>query len=116
MLVAGAVEVHGGTPRRARLKVIEGFGKDEIYAFVLGAVAPNTKLVTDDWSSYNGIPEIKHKAITVGPMADTAISAMSPAHTSAGCSGILRTLGAVVELTGTNRRRSSGERIAFGYR
>ena len=69
MLVAGAVEVDGGTPRRARLKVIEGFGKDEIHAFVLGAVAPNTRLVTDDWPSYNDIPDIKHKAITVGPMA-----------------------------------------------
>jgi hypothetical protein len=30
MLVAGAVEVDGGSPRRARLKVIEGFGKNEI--------------------------------------------------------------------------------------
>ena len=69
MLVAGAVEVDGGTPRRARLKVIAGFGKDEIHAFVLGAVAPNTRLVTDDWPSYNDIPEIKHKAITIGPMA-----------------------------------------------
>jgi hypothetical protein len=69
MLVAGAVEVDGGTPRRARLKVIEGFGKNQIHAFVLGAVAPNTKLVTDDWPSYNDIPEIKHKAITLGPMA-----------------------------------------------
>jgi hypothetical protein len=28
-----------------------------------------TKLVTDDWSSYRDIREIKHKAITVGPMA-----------------------------------------------
>ena len=53
MLVAGAVEVDGGTPRRARLKVIEGFGKQEIHAFVLGAVALQTKLVTDDWPSYN---------------------------------------------------------------
>jgi predicted RNA-binding Zn-ribbon protein involved in translation (DUF1610 family) len=69
MLVAGAVEVDGGTPRRARLKVIEGFGKDEIHAFVLGAVAPNTRLVTDDWPSYDNIPDTKHKAITVGPMA-----------------------------------------------
>jgi len=69
MLVAGAVEVDGGTPRRARLKVIEGFGKDEIHAFVLGAAAPNTRLVTDDWPSYSDIPDIKHKAITVGPMA-----------------------------------------------
>ena len=42
----GAVEVDGGTPRRARLKVIEGFGKDEIHAFVLGAVASNTRLMT----------------------------------------------------------------------
>src|SRR5467141_2520965 len=59
MLVAGAVEVDGGAPRRARLKVIEGFGKDEIHAFVLGIVAPNTRLVTDDWPSYNDIPDIK---------------------------------------------------------
>jgi hypothetical protein len=69
MLVAGAVEVDGGIPRRARLKVIESFGKTEIHAFVLGAVAPTTKLVTDDWPSYQNIPEIRHKAITVGPMA-----------------------------------------------
>ena len=69
MLVAGAVEVDGGIPRRARLKVIESFGKTEIHAFVLGAVAPTTKLVTDDWPSYQNIPEIRHRAITVGPMA-----------------------------------------------
>ena len=69
MLVAGAVEVDGGIPRHARLKVIEGFGKTQIHAFVLGAVALATRLVTDDWPSYRDIPEIKHKSITVGPMA-----------------------------------------------
>jgi hypothetical protein len=63
------VEVDSGSPRRAGLKVIEGFGKDEIHAFVSAAVAPNTRLVTDDWPSYNDIPDIKHKAITIGPMA-----------------------------------------------
>src|SRR6201997_4314459 len=47
MLVAGAIEIDGGKPRGARLKGTEGFGKNEIHAFVLGAVAPNTKLVTD---------------------------------------------------------------------
>ena len=52
MLVAGAVEVDGGKPRRARLKVIEGFGKEQIHAFVIGAAAPQTKLVTDDWPTY----------------------------------------------------------------
>jgi hypothetical protein len=40
MLVAGAVEIDGGTPRRARLKVIDGFGKQELHAFVLGAANP----------------------------------------------------------------------------
>ena len=69
MLVAGAVEIDGGKPRRARLKVIEGFGKEQIHAFVLGAVAPQTKLVTDDWPTYQGLPGVSHNAITVGPMA-----------------------------------------------
>ncbi len=73
-MLVGAVEVDGGVPRRARLKIIEGFGKDEIHAFVLGAVAAQTRLVTDDWPSYQGIAGIKHKAITVGPMALHAAS------------------------------------------
>src|SRR4029077_14570837 len=33
MLVAGAVEIDGGTPRRARLKAFDGFGKQELHAF-----------------------------------------------------------------------------------
>jgi len=69
MLVAGAVEIDGGKPRRARLKVIEGFGKQELQAFVLGAVAPQTQLVTDDWPFYHNLPDVRHNAITLGPMA-----------------------------------------------
>src|SRR5256885_1430291 len=69
MLVAGAVEIDGGNPRRARLKVIEGFGKPELHSFVLGAVAPQTRLVTDDWPSYRDLPDVQHNAITLGPMA-----------------------------------------------
>jgi hypothetical protein len=69
MLVAGAVEINGGKPGRARLKVIAGFGKPELHAFVLGTVAPHTRLVTDDWPSYHDIPAIRHNAITLGSMA-----------------------------------------------
>ncbi len=69
MLVAGAVEIDGGKPRRARVKVIEGFGKQELQAFVLGVVAPQTQLVTDDWPSYHNLPGVRHDAITLGPMA-----------------------------------------------
>jgi hypothetical protein len=69
MLVAGAVEIDGGKPRPARLKVIAGFGKQELHAFVLGAVAPQTQLVTDDWPSHQNLPDVRHRAITLGPRA-----------------------------------------------
>jgi hypothetical protein len=68
MLVAGAVEIDGGKPRRVRLKVIEDFRKQELHASVLGAVAPQTQLVTDDWP-YHNLPGVRHNAITLGPMA-----------------------------------------------
>ena|SRR5215813_11525351 len=55
--------------RRGAPAESDRFGKEQIHAFVLGAVAPQTMLVTDDWPSYHDIPEIKHKAITLGPMA-----------------------------------------------
>jgi transposase-like protein len=35
--------------------VIEGFGKPELHAFALGAVAPQTRLVTDDWPAYRDL-------------------------------------------------------------
>ena len=69
MLVAGAVEIEDGTPRRARLQVIENFSKQGLHTFVLDAVAPQTQLVTDDWPSYRDLTDIGHKAITLGPMA-----------------------------------------------
>jgi hypothetical protein len=56
MLVAGAVEVDGGIPRRARLNIIASFGKTKIHAFLLGAVAPTTKLVTSPSGGQKGIP------------------------------------------------------------
>ena len=49
--------------------MIEGFGKQELRAFVLGAVAPQTQLVTDDWPAYQDLPGVRHNAITLGPMA-----------------------------------------------
>jgi hypothetical protein len=49
--------------------VIAGFGNQELQAFVLGAVAPQTQLVTDDWPSYHNLPGVRHDAITLGPMA-----------------------------------------------
>jgi hypothetical protein len=56
-------------PELARLKGIEGFSKHEIHAFVPRAVAPQTRLVTDDWPSYRELLGVRHNAITLGPMA-----------------------------------------------
>src|SRR5215831_13871106 len=36
---------------------------------VLDAVAPQTRLVTDDWPSYQDLPSVRHNAMTLGPMA-----------------------------------------------
>ena len=69
MLVAGAVEIDGGKPRRARLEVIEGFGKPELHTFALGGVARRP-----GWSPTIGppnqdLPGVRHKPIALGPMA-----------------------------------------------
>ena len=47
----------------ARLKVIEDFGEQELQAFVLGVLAPQTRQVSED------LPSVRHNAITLGPMA-----------------------------------------------
>jgi hypothetical protein len=47
----------------ARLKVIEDFGEQELQAFVLGVLAPQTRQVSED------LPSVRHNAITLGTMA-----------------------------------------------
>jgi hypothetical protein len=49
--------------------VIAGFGKQELHFFVLGAVAPQTRLVTDNWPSYQDLAGVRHNAIILGPMS-----------------------------------------------
>ena len=43
--------------------MIEDFGKQELQAFVLGVLAPQTRQVSED------LPSVRHNAITLGPMA-----------------------------------------------
>ncbi len=45
---------------------------------MLGAVAPHTQLVTDEWPSYRDLPGVRHNPITLGPMA---------AHVALACAG-----------------------------
>jgi hypothetical protein len=62
-----------GLPCQGLARVGSMTGSESRFSIVvLGAGAPTTKLVTDDWSSYRDIPEIKHKPITVGPMGGTS--------------------------------------------
>ncbi len=78
MLVAGAVEIDGAKPRRARLKVIRDFGKQELHAFVLAAVAPRTQLVTDDWPSYQDLPGVRPQRDHARPNGGAHRAALDP--------------------------------------
>ena len=90
-LVASAVEVDGGTPRRARLKVIEGFGKQEIHAFVLGAVAP--PLFAQRAATIAAAPDV-----TIGLVRDPALAA------------------AIAEISAARIRETDSTLVSFGTR
>src|SRR5512132_4215664 len=69
MLIAGAVEVHDGGPRRVRLAPIADFSAAILHAFIKANVEAGATAKTDGWSSYTGAPGVTHDPHVVGPMA-----------------------------------------------
>ena len=69
MLIAGAVEVHDGGPRRLRLAPIADFSAASLHAFIKANVEAGATAKTDGWSSYTGAPGVTHDPHVVGPMA-----------------------------------------------
>jgi ISXO2-like transposase domain len=69
MLVAGAVEVHGHRPGRARLAPIADFSATTLHAFINANIAAGATAKTDGWSAYPGAPGVTHHPHVVGPMA-----------------------------------------------
>ena len=66
LLVAGAVEIRGKGPGRVRLAVIEDYSAASLGGFVAAAIAPGATVVSDGWSGYKGLEEVRHDPRIVG--------------------------------------------------
>src|SRR4051812_49890246 len=72
LLVAGAVEIRGEGPGRIRLAVIGDCSAVALGAFVAAVIAAGGTVVSDGWSGYARLKEVKHDPRVVGD---------APAHT-----------------------------------
>ena len=66
LLIAGAVEIVGKGPGRVRLAVIEDYSADSLGGFVAGAVAAGSTVVSDGWSGYRDLKDVKHEPTVIG--------------------------------------------------
>ncbi len=69
LLIAGAVEIKGKAPGRARLAVIADYSAATLGGFVAGHVAAGSTVVSDGWSGYARLKDVKHDPKIIGPMA-----------------------------------------------
>ncbi len=69
LLLAGAVEIKGKSPGRVRLAVIESYAAKALRNFVATAIAKGSTVVSDGWSGYARLKDVKHDPKIVGPMA-----------------------------------------------
>src|SRR5688572_22131848 len=66
LLLAGAVEIRGKAPGRARLAVIGDYSAVALGAFVAAAIAAGSTVVSDGWPGYTRLKEVKHDPRVVG--------------------------------------------------
>jgi transposase-like protein len=69
LLIAGAVEIRGKAPGRARLAVIGDYSARSLESFVAAAIAEGSTVVSDGWSGYARLKDVRHDPKIVGPMA-----------------------------------------------
>ena len=65
-LIAGAVEIGGKGPGRARLAVIEDYSADTLGGFVAGNLAGGGTVVSDGWSGYRKLKDVRHDPRVIG--------------------------------------------------
>jgi transposase-like protein len=66
LLIAGAVEIVGEGPGRVRLTVIGDYSAATLAAFVAGNVAAGSTVVSDGWSGYATLTDVKHDPRVIG--------------------------------------------------
>src|SRR5918912_530538 len=64
--VAGAVEIRGKGPGRVRLVAIEDYSAATLTTFVAGNVASGSTVVSDGWSGYARLRDVKHEPTVIG--------------------------------------------------
>ena len=69
LLIAGAVEIKDKAPGRVRLAVIEDYSAKSLGSFVKAAAVGGSTVVSDGWSGYATLKDVKHDPKVVGPMA-----------------------------------------------
>ena len=69
LLIAGAVEIRGKAPGRARLAVIGDYSARSLESFVAAAIAEGSTVVSDGWSGHARLKDVRHDPKIVGPMA-----------------------------------------------
>ena len=69
LLIAGAVEIEGKGPGRTRLAVIAGYAAATPGGFVAANVTAGGTVVSDGWSGYAKLRDVRHGPRIVGPMA-----------------------------------------------
>ncbi len=68
LLIAGAVEIKGKAPGRARLAVIDDYSARSLESFIAAALAAGSTVVSDGWSGYARLKDVKHDPKIIGPM------------------------------------------------
>ncbi len=66
LLIAGAVEIKGKGPGRVRLAVIDDYSADALGTFVRTSIAAGSTVVSDGWSGYRNLKDVKHDPKLVG--------------------------------------------------
>ena len=66
LLVAGAVEIRGKAPGRTRLVAIGDYSAATLATFLAGNVASGSTVVSDGWSGYAKLKDVKHEPTVVG--------------------------------------------------
>src|ERR687884_2353657 len=64
--VAGAVEIRGKGPGRVRLVAIEDYSAATLTTVVAGNVASGSTVVSDGWSGYARLKDVKHEPTVIG--------------------------------------------------
>jgi hypothetical protein len=66
LLIAGAVEIVGEGPGRIRLAAIDDYSAAALGAFVAATIADGSTVVSDGWSGYRHLKDVKHDPRIVG--------------------------------------------------